>query len=709
MGAPPRGICRGGICVLGTLLLVAGPRAEAAEALIHQQLSYDVLEGRNLNSFLRSGPVAAHLVLRSGLDPRLLVAFPAGDSGVGLWFAHLHTSVTWKLLQRPQPVIDHDLDGRPLYGIAAKVAIAGGADLPVKKVILSSVRVLRNYQAHGPVPELLAAKTSVQGKMITWARNRLDGAPGYRLSLDVIRGELRDQTIVADRGGGIELEVVASSGESPLQPLPEDQLLNERAKAARDSRNTLTFLSYREKLLAGSWRFNTYFGRDTLMTLELLMPALTPAAIESAFDSVLARLSADGEVAHEEDLGEFAILDHLDADGSRSDSPIFNYNMIDENFMLAPVGRAWLLEDERGRSRAAAFLAREDGHAGAGNTTAGADLVRNLRFVVQCAVAFAEQPRPEHLIGLKPGHVAGQWRDSEHGLGGGRYPYDVNAALVPAALDGAAALYASGLLDPYIQGKDRALFSRAAALASVWHAEAPKLFEVSEPNEGALRAIKAYATRLGIPATAAMKSIGGGTVRFHALALKDDGAPVPVVHSDEGFALLFGRPPPGEVDEALESIMRPFPAGLLTAIGIVVANPVFAPEDVQALLTKRSYHGTVVWSWQQALLAEALDRQLRRPDLPEAIRARIRDALVRLWHVIGAGRAVRNSELWSWAYRTGRFHVAAFGASNADADESNAAQLWSTVYLAIWPPRPGSSRAIPVTLASPGANRVEAP
>jgi hypothetical protein len=31
----------------------------------------------------------------------------------------------------------------------------------------------------------------------------------------------------------------------------------------------------------------------------------------------------------------------------------------------------------------------------------------------------------------------------------------------------------------------------------------------------------------------------------------------------------------------------------------------------------------------------------------------------------------------------GGFRIAPFGANAADADESNAAQLWSTVYLAI--------------------------
>jgi hypothetical protein len=54
-----------------------------------------------------------------------------------------------------------------------------------------------------------------------------------------------------------------------------------------------------------------------------------------------------------------------------------------------------------------------------------------------------------------------------------------------------------------------------------------------------------------------------------------------------------------------------------------------------------------------------------------------------LWRAIDASRSVQSSELWSWRYQDGGYRIAAFGESGADADESNAAQLWSTVYLAV--------------------------
>ncbi|MCB8828879.1 hypothetical protein LJD47_28100, partial [Escherichia coli] len=61
-----------------------------------------------------------------------------------------------------------------------------------------------------------------------------------------------------------------------------------------------------------------------------------------------------------------------------------------------------------------------------------------------------------------------------------------------------------------------------------------------------------------------------------------------------------------------------------------------------------------------------------------------------------ATRATQSSELWSWAYDNGRYRVVPFGAGKQDVDESNAAQLWSTVYLAVQPP---GARATPAPRA----------
>jgi hypothetical protein len=114
---------------------------------------------------------------------------------------------------------------------------------------------------------------------------------------------------------------------------------------------------------------------------------------------------------------------------------------------------------------------------------------------------------------------------------------------------------------------------------------------------------------------------------------------------------------------------------------------VYAAPDIQARFTQSAYHGTVIWSWQQAVLAAGLQRQLRRRDLTPSLKSLLLAAQTQLWRAIRSAQALRNSELWSWSFYAGHFHIAPFGANAADADESNAAQLWSTVYLAI--PDPG--------------------
>jgi hypothetical protein len=135
-----------------------------------------------------------------------------------------------------------------------------------------------------------------------------------------------------------------------------------------------------------------------------------------------------------------------------------------------------------------------------------------------------------------------------------------------------------------------------------------------------------------------------------------------------------------------QTIRRPFPAGLMTGAGMVVANPAFADAALQKRFDKNAYHGTVVWSWQQALAAAGLARQLTRKDLPTEACESLRSAQADLWKVIESGQKFASSELWSWQYANGRYEIVPFGSQDKDSDESNAAQLWSTVYLAVQPP-----------------------
>jgi hypothetical protein len=674
-----------GRSLMAGALVLACANAQARERAA-PELAYQLVEGQNLNAFVREGPIAAHLLLRSSKDPRILVAFPAGNSGVGLWFEPVASPVQWRLEAPPQPLTVTDAKGRALNGVRAVASLAVPRLAP-KQAVLSNVRFLRDYQSAGKFPSEVAAAMKVGAGRIGYARDRLDGAPGYLLSIRVLDGKVEPNgAILAGADGRIRMEIVAASGDPALHGIAESELLNEHAADDPAARNALRFLSYREKFLAGSWRFNTYFGRDTLMSVRMLMPVLRPTAVEAGLNSVLARLNDGGEVAHEEGISEFAIVENRRHGGS-GDAAVLDYGMIDDDFMLAPVMANYLL-DTNNSAAARAYLAREVPSIAKPGTTerVGAALIRNLRYILAQAKPFAHAPGFERLIAIKPGRMTGDWRDSEEGLGRGRYPYDVNAALVPAALDAARRMFEAGVLDRYLSAGDREALRQAGDMAQVWRTRAPEMFRVSVPTATAASAVRAYASSIGVPAEPAIGALGGDPLVFHAISLDAQGAPVPIVNSDEGFVLLFDNPTPAELDTYVTAIMRPFPAGLLTPVGLLTANPAQAAPDVQARFRPGDYHGTDVWSWQQALLAAGLERQLARPGLPDTTRARLKDAQTRLWRVILATRKIANSELWSWAYEDGQYRVVPFGAGRNDVDESNAAQLWSTVYLAVQPP-----------------------
>ncbi|GGD50396.1 hypothetical protein [Lacimicrobium alkaliphilum] len=654
--------------------------AGLAEAVTTQPvLAFEVQEGRNLNTFYRQGPVAAHLSLTEGLDPRLIVAFPAGNSGVGIWFDST-SDIEWNW-QQPLTPLSTEQAGQRYYGIQGQ-AIAVGGRLRITKVLLGSIRVLRDYHQQGEFPEVVDnAEVYAEDNQINWKRQRLDGQAGYGLSLKITEGSLERERASGDwilnpsEQNKLIFNIQAITSESPLTPL--DNVLRSEVKGLDNAHlQALRFLSYEEKLLAGSWRFLTYFGRDTLLSLRLLMPVLSDDAIESALGSVFERMSPQGRVAHEEDIGEFALLRSVQQSQKPDDSPHYDYAMLDDDLMLLPILTEYLLDEQTGQQRREAFLKRRrtDGKS------YGEILAANIEYLLSVTRPFYQQPRLSNLIGLADGHYAGNWRDSEEGLDGGRYPYDVNAALAPAALRAARRLHQSGLLTGH--GESIQNLAELEDIARHWQQKVPPLFFVKMEPEQARQAVLQYSKKIGLPAPVIERDIPH---EFAALALNTDGSPVPVIHSDTGFGLLFGQPDAHRLRQMLSNLTKDFPHGLYTPVGMLVANPVYASAETQERFGPGNYHGTVVWSWQQAMVLSGIERQLRRADLPESVRVKLRQAKDKLWLTVSVTEDLKTSELWSWSFADGRFQMKPFGQRKGDITESNPVQLWSTVYLAVRP------------------------
>ena len=106
-------------------------------------------------------------------------------------------------------------------------------------------------------------------------------------------------------------------------------------------------------------------------------------------------------------------------------------------------------------------------------------LTRTCEKILDMAKPFAESDARDafkNLISLGKGQPVGQWRDSNDGLGGGRYPYDVNTALMPAALRAISSLARMNA----VEGK-HGWIETSDGYAEVWESRAPPYFTVLNP------------------------------------------------------------------------------------------------------------------------------------------------------------------------------------------------------------------------------------
>lgn len=637
-------------------------------------LRFSISEGGSDNFFIRDSGISAHLNLQARPAPRLVVAFPAGNSGAALFFRQADEEQPWGAVSDLQTIEFADNQGRQLHGLRADISIETGT-LILDDADVGSVRFLRKAVDYSALPPRPAPDIRLDGNRLRVSRERPDGLSAYVMEMEVLAGELRagpGLASIAATDGALKIRVMAATGD-PVERPPRGPLITTSAFRNEALENALAFLTYDDKMLAGSWRFLTYFGRDTLLTLRLLMPVLRAETAETGLASVLERLNDRGEVAHEEEIGELAVYRNLGEHGRASAEPVYDYKMVDDNLMLLPVLANYI--ETFGRDRAAAFLARRT----PGSDTLGQRLVSNLRLVAQQAEAFAENPEPANLVAIKEGLRVGNWRDSQEGLAGGKYPYDVNAVLMPAALDAAAIITGSGLLDDYANDLPRS--SDLARMAGIWETSAASYFAVSIPADVAREQLAVYARANGYP----LETFPAEALSFDGIALNEAFEPVPVMHSDIAVNLLFLHSPESRLKQILANLLRPFPAGLATPVGVLAANPAFSSDAVQAIVTRNHYHGTVIWSWQQAMIIAGVDEQLRRDDLSAATRARLRDVRQNTWRGIAASSDFINSELWSFEMHDGQFVISPFGQAAGHLTESNAVQLWSTVFLAIPP------------------------
>ena len=286
------------------------------------------------------------------------------------------------------------------------------------------------------------------------------------------------------------------------------------------------------------------------------------------------------------------------------------------------------------RARGAQFLAGPAGLPGLRAGSRGSALVENLRYVLRALQRLRRSggDAPHRSQAGRPGRrrLARQRRRHRRwplpvrrqrgvGPGSARCCGPARCQRTPVAVS-----------ERQRPGAVRACRADGGCVAG----QAPPLFDVAIPHAIAASAIESYANSQALIAQPALACVGSRGAAFSRAGAVRGREPIPVMHSDEGFLLLFAEPEPRVLDRIVATVMRPFPAGLMTGAGMVVANPVFCAPALQNIFTRNAYHGTVVWSWQQALFAAGLARQLERHDLPAAVRADLMKAQRVLWSAI---------------------------------------------------------------------------
>lgn len=619
---------------------------------------------------IRTNQIASHIYMDSGQQPYFFAAFPEGNSGVGLWF---QASGGKALLQASSKARAIEGEGG-LHG--TEIEMKSGVNLlRLEDSVLGSMRFIRDRELGIAVPtEVKTTDIQVVDGSLILRRQSLNGLAEYRIHVTPVG----DTKIVKTSSGydftapsEVRFKVQALNSDKPLTPLsPSDVFKPEVLKAmSAEKLQAFSFLLYKEKLMAGSPRYLTKFGRDSIYTLRVLMSSMKPEAVENLLNATMSSMNPkSGSISHEQHEGDFASFVRL-KEGKKVkgvNEAIEDYKMIDDDFAFTFVLGEYARQNP---ARVKSFLAGKDQRG-----IVRRELVGKLfDYVSTRTAAFRDSPVPANLVGLHEGETTGQWRDSDNGLAGGKYPFDVNAAFVPAALRALVELHStpeSGLYD----------VQKAADLRrsyQVWSTRVLPLFEVRISAAEATSRGEAYLRELNIDPghwPAALKE----DLVFPAISLDKDGKPIPVMHSDDSLMMTFGSPSLAYLRTVSQRIDNVFPYGLRTPVGVLVANPVFASQAIKSKFDETKYHGRVSWTMQEDLLVYGINRQLRRQDLPAALRKSLAHSKSEVEKVIQSKSAMGGTEVFSILYKDGQWAAIPFG---GDA-KSNSNQLWSHLNIA---------------------------
>ena len=289
---------------------------------------------------------------------RLLFAWPAGNSGAAVFFKSpestddtlsikLKSGLNGRVLDSYEPD-DTSHSRYPSVGVSGLLEFSNTAILSL--AILGSVRTVRDYtEGHGILnpkvqngirtDELDGVENGVRISRVSFDEKRTthltfasaNGATSKTGAIAIAKGN--SGTTVKFAPGHYSFQARVDYPQSPdMHPA---QLLkpsfHHLFSLQPDAVKSLSFLCTSNKILAGAWRFLTYFGRDSMISLLLLSPILSDGehgAIEAGLSTVLERINQeDGSVCHEENIGDYPAAQAALSGNGSSDAQ-YDYKMV---------------------------------------------------------------------------------------------------------------------------------------------------------------------------------------------------------------------------------------------------------------------------------------------------------------------------------------------------------------------------------------------
>jgi hypothetical protein len=644
-------------------------------------LEFQIKRGENEESFfLRRGKNQSQTVLESGKHAQIETAFLAGNSSASL-FPAIVPNLKFKMIDKPSAFSAQEGEG------VRYVVEANQNSLQIEAAVVGSTRAYRRYE-HQKISNAKTKPELIAQNRILFSRERLDHKGRYSLQVTIPEGsaDIVDGQAVFKSAHPVRLLIEALTSDHAYEPLPAPKIFSagKLKEISIPNLQAAMFLMNAEKIVAGGHRYLTYFGRDILLTFiynaEILEPDVMEVALSAAFEREAGPKTVgaeDGDIAHEEAIGDTATRKNMQAGLGPINTPVLDYKMIDTVFLLAPFFDLYL--KKAGVTRAATFLKRKTSE---GRTYRDA-LAANLKLVLKRTEAFVHNPTYQNLVSFRPAFAVGDWRDSLNGHGsmteqeadalhknpadeGGRYSFGVNVALVPSALK---------LTSQFFERKQLGLFDRGRAAEAkkayaVWRDKARSLFQLTASAAEATKGARSYATFFNLKTPAPLKE----PISYSALSLDINGKPIKALHSDEGFDLLLNELSDDVLDEAMANLLRPFPYGLIVPhVGMVVANPILTNDaKMFSRFSPKEYHGGV-WASQIALMERGLARQLKFPH-KYGTRRRLREAHRLIEDILHEQAAHKSEEVWSWKSAKGEPAYVPY-------EEGNALQLWNLSLL----------------------------